>query len=350
MLHDARSIRSLCELAGGEDLEMTMRSILCSPRRAPTSECSVPLGHSGFAVRLIFPSLLLAFVLAAGPRVAYGQKPPAKASTPHVLSTVNGTPIGRDDVMYQATIVEGRKQQALTQDYLKKVLDGIIRDELIYQRAVALGHDADPGYQSALSLAMVQINAYKRKKLAEVFFRREVTEKAIVSDGEAQAYFAKNALRIRAELHVQQILVRKEAEIKTILKELKQGASFASVARRQFPNLPNLPNLPREPWDLGYLTWNQMPESWRNVVYDLKPGEHSGIIRGPNRRFWIVNLVERRENSNLGFADVEKQIKNLLKDAKVEQLRAKTLRDLRDKARIESFKWSVSEFEEKERN
>ena len=326
---------------------MNIRSILRGLRQVQTSECGAPLGHTGFWVRLFFPSLFLTFLLASGPTTSHGQSRSPEARAPNVLSTINGTPIGRDDVIYQATIVEGRKQPALTQGHLKNVLERIIRDELIYQRAMALGLDADPGYQSALSLAMVQINAYKRRKLAEVFFRREVTDKAIVSDAEAKAYFDKNVRRIRAELHLEQILVRKEAEIKTILKELDQGASFESVARKQFPSLPKLP---REPWDLGYLTWKQIPESWRNVVYDLKPGEHSSIIRGPNRRFWIVNLVERRENSNLSFADVEKHIKNLLKDAKVEQLRAKTLQELRDKARIEYFKWSVSEFDEKERD
>jgi len=273
---------------------------------------------------------------------------PAFADTSlDVLSTVNGKPIGRDDVMYQIKIGSDRERSALTQDRLEEVLEGIIRDELIYQRAKALGLDDDPGYQSALSLAMVQINAYKRQKLAEVFFRREVTEKAIVSNGEAQAYFAKNDSRIRAELHVQQILKRKETRIETILKELEQGASFESVARKQFPDLPKLP---RKPWDLGYMKWKQIPESWRDVVYDLKPGEYSGIIRGSNRRFWIVNLVERRENSDLTLADAQKDIKDILKDAKVQELRARTLQDLRDKAHIEYYKLSVSAFEEKEQD
>jgi hypothetical protein len=82
------------------------------------------------------------------------------------------------------------------------------------------------------------------------------------------------------------------------------------------------------------------------VVYDLKPGQHSNIIRGPNRRFWIVKLVGRRENSSLTPADVEKEIKEILKAGKVRQLRAKTLQDLRDQARIEYHKLSVEAFDE----
>lgn len=301
-----------------------------------------------FKLKTILFCLFLTSVLAAGQAdviIAGGQDSSPGSSAPDVLSTVNGTPISRNDVMYQFKTTGGRNRPALTQDYLKTLLEGIVRDELIYQRAMVLGLDGDPGYQKALALAMVQINAYKREKLAEIFFQREVTEKAIVSDPEAQAYFDKNAGRIRTELHVHQILKRNEAQIEPILKELQQGASFDSVARKQFPEFPATL---RNPWDLGYLRWKQVPESWRNVVYDLKPGQHSNIIPGPNRRFWIVKLVDRRENQALAFTDVRQEIKDILKDEKVRQLREKTLQDLRNQARIEYYKLSVDDFKEKE--
>jgi hypothetical protein len=276
--------------------------------------------------------LLLTALLAIGPAASYGQDPSAGPATPEVLATVNGTPISRDDIIYRIRRTKGRGELALTEGDLKKLLEEIIQEELIYQRATALGLDADPGYRDALAKVMVQVNAYKRKKLAKVFFRREVTEKATVSDAEAREYFAENAGRIRTELHVHRILKRKEAQIQKILKRLEQGEPFESIARKQFPKLPQTaPN----PWDMGYLEWKKIPESWRDGLYDLKIGEHSGIIRGPNRRFLIFRVVDRRENPDRTFADFEQAIKMILQVEKTRHLRQKALQDLRDRARIE---------------
>ena len=88
------------------------------------------------------------------------------------------------------------------------------------------------------------------------------------------------------------------------------------------------------PWDLGYLRWKQIPESWRNVNYDLNEGEVSGVIRGPNNRFWIIKLIDRRENTKTTFESIKPTILQVLKTEKVEELREKTDKDLRARASI----------------
>ena len=165
----------------------------------------------------------------------------------------------------------------------------------------------------------------------------------MIADADAKEYFSENAARIRTELHVYQILQRKADLIEQDLNELAQGASFETLAGKKFPKLPKAAGAP---WDLGYLRWKQVPEAWRNVVYDLKKGEVSGVIRGPNNRFWIIKLIDKRENQDITFESIKPIIVQVLKNAEREALREKTQRDLRAKASVVYLKDPVVPVEE----
>ena len=205
----------------------------------------------------------------------------------------------------------------LLPEHRRNVLEVIIRRELIRQKAAELGLEANPVYQETLRRMQAQIDAFKREKLPELYWRR-LAAKAEVRDAEAQDYFTENAKRIRSEHHIWQILLRDESSIMQSLSEIERGASFEQAARKTFPNLTNTA---MKPWDLGYLRWTQVPESWQSVVDDLKIGEVSGVIRGPNNRFWIIKLIDRREDTSITFESMKPVIMAQLKNAKIEQQR-----------------------------
>ena len=253
-------------------------------------------------------------------------RPPDSAKD--VLATVNGTPISEMDVRF--AMRSGTQHKEVPARHRKNVLDVIIQQELTSQRAIELGLDADPRYQRSLHRMEAQINAFKRKELAELF-RREIAGKVKISEAEAKQYFTRNAERIRTDLHVGQILMRKEGLIGQARKDIEEGKSFEEVAGKRFPRIPNAT---REPWDLGYMRWKQIPEPWRDVVYDLKKGEVSGVIRGPNSRFWIIKLIDKRVKPDITFESARPTIVELLKNAKAEELRAEADRELRAKATV----------------
>ncbi len=88
-------------------------------------------------------------------------------STEGVLATVNGTPIGEADVHF--ALSSGGHKKEIPPEHRKNVLETIIRRELIYQRAIEIGLDANPGYQEKLRRMEAQINAFKRNDLAKLF-------------------------------------------------------------------------------------------------------------------------------------------------------------------------------------
>lgn len=245
-----------------------------------------------------------------------------------VLVTVNGTPIVAADVNlamrggHEIEAVPGRRAG---------ILENIIQQELARQRAVEIGLDADSRFQAELHRMETQLNAFKRRALSELYFRHEAGRQAEVSDAEAKQYFAENEARIRTESHVWQILERTEERVQKALNDMQQGASFEEVARRRFPNLPKSAG---EPWDLGYLRWTQVPKAWRSVVYELENGEVSGVIRGPNHRFWIIQLIDTREDPHITFESVKPIIIGHLKNSKTEGLHEATYRNLQAGANI----------------
>lgn len=262
------------------------------------------------------------------PAVAAHQAAETPEATADILATVNGIPISELDVRYK--LKNDSRTTEVTPQYRRNALEAIIREEIVSQKAVELGLDADSVYQEKLRQMEAQMNAFKRRALTELFFRRE--EKAIVSEAEAEKYFAQNAARIRTELHVWQILQKgEEGPIEQALQDIKHGTPFEEVAARRFPKLPD--TAPK-PWDLGYLRWQQVPAPWRNVVYSLKKGEVSGIIRGPGKRFWVIKLIDERENRDVSFESVKPVIMDVLRSEKMERFREDVERDLRSNSRV----------------
>lgn len=277
--------------------------------------------------------LLLAAMAGTGnpaPTYAQSENEVAPLAAVNVLATVNGTPITTADVQFASKAAGSHQGQATPSDS-KDVLEKIILQELIYQQATQLGIDADAAYQDELRRVETEVNAFKRKKLAEVFFKRESTRQAVISDTQARAYFTANAERIRTEHNLWQILRRDEALINQDLNDIEHGVPFEKVAAKQFQDLPESLHAP---WDLGYLRWKQVPTEWTGVISGLKKGQHSGIIRGPNNRFWIIKLNDRRENMAVGYKDAKPVIIEMMKNDRAQQLREKTIHDLRDKAHI----------------
>ena len=175
-----------------------------------------------------------------------------------------------------------------------------------------------------------RVNAFKRKALSELFWR-EMASRVNVSDAEAKAYYTEHAARVRSEVHVWQLLWRDEASALRASSDLRAGISFAELARRRFSKLPEKSG---SPWDLGYLRWKQVPQPWQNTLKEMAVGDVSEIIRGPNKRFWIIKLVDRRENPDITFESIRSVIIEVLRSAKIETLRERINRELRAKANI----------------
>lgn len=244
-----------------------------------------------------------------------------------VAVRVNGAPITRAEVGAEA---KGEGHPGVPAGDEKGALEALVRQELAAQKAVELGLDPGPEYRAELGRLEAQVAAFKRRRLAAVYDRQAVA-KADVSDDEARRYYEKEGARIRTEVHVWQLLLRDEAQVEQARRDIESGVPFDVAARRLFPDVPATAGAF---WDVGYMRWSQVPEPWREVLAGLEEGQTTGVIRGPKSRFWILKLVDRRENPELTFDAVKPVVVEVLRRERAESARAEAERKLRSRARI----------------
>jgi hypothetical protein len=257
---------------------------------------------------------------------------PIPAVSGEVLATVNGAPITKQEVLF--LITNNRRyeaEEAPAPAMIKKVLEGIILQEIVSQKAVEIGLEDTAVYQEQLQKMRIQLANFKRKQLSKVFYRHEVTMKADVTDTEALAYATENAARLQNEVLVWQILHKDRKQIEQVKADLDRGESFEFVAARRFPNLPESNPTP---WELDYLNWEQVPDAWWDSLDDLALGETSGIIQESNRKFWIIKLVGKRNFADYNYETSKQRIKAILKKDKIKNLRESTISALRENAKI----------------
>lgn len=281
-----------------------------------------------FAFALALP--MGALFLRSGGAHEHGRAGAAPSgSAAVVLATVNGHVITAADL--DARVKAETRGMPIPADRRRGMLDGLVTQELMAQRARELGLDADPRFAEESAEADAQIAGFKRRRLADLFIEREIVAKTETTDAEARKFFDENGPRVRTELHLLQIFRRNRAAIDAAQAALSSGKTFEEVAGGSAEGMP--PGR-RAPWDIGTTKWLQLPEALREPAFALKPGEVSGVIAGPNDRFWIVKLVDRREDPAATFDTLRMPLNEFLRQAKLEARRAQAEKEIRDRAKI----------------
>jgi parvulin-like peptidyl-prolyl isomerase len=243
---------------------------------------------------------------------------------------VNGAPITERDLEHRwKRGAKGAPGHDAAAD--ANVLQTLVREELVYQKATQLGLDRDEQYRVRLDDLEAQVRAFKRQEMA-TRLRMWALQQSAVSDAEARAWFDANAALVRSRLHVLQILYKGERpEALKDAQEVKAGVSFEEVAARRYGAAPAGA---RAPWDLGELAWHQLPPQWRGVVDRLEPGQTSGVIDGEGDRAWVVKLVARRVEPTVSLETEKAKIVDVLASEKARELYERVLAEAKAKAAI----------------
>ena len=261
-------------------------------------------------------------------------QPAARAPAPKgvaghpVLAVVNGVALTDLDVT-QAFRAKSKEEEPRP-EVKAAILETVIRQELLAQKAAALGLEQDDQLQAQLAALQAQMNALRRSHLGEALYRDAIAKMTPVTEADAHAYFDANTARIHQEVHVMEIMERSEQAILAAQAELKAGAAFEEVAQKHL----RAPSPGRTPWDLGFLKWKQTPEPWQGAVAKLPIGEASEILRGPASRFWIIKVVARRENGAT-FDELKAVLLDDLRVARMDSVRAELDRTLMDGAHVD---------------
>ncbi len=238
--------------------------------------------------------LLLALGAATGLVLAaaglVGQRRTDRSSLPpSVVARVNGEPISTDDFQQLVAGLAGDRREPIDDQQRRQVLDRLIEEELLLQRALDLGFARkDPRVRADLTQAMIAAIVDESKDLQP-------------SDVELRAFYEENQAFFTPSgaLRVRQIFCRAptlgdvaatEARCADAAKRLRAGEDYATL-RQQLGDqeLSPLPDTPLPPSKLrDYLG----PTALRAVL-DLAPGAVSEPVRS-GTGFHVLQVVEHQ--------------------------------------------------------
>ena len=261
----------------------------------------------------------------------------AGAAYAGTIATVNGTNITEKEV--QEVLMQGtqgrynslppEKQQELT----KRVIDGLISQELVYSDAKKTGILKSTEYKKELEKVLERVKV----QLASKVWEKRQFEKVKVAEKDAKAYFNTHPEEFseKSKVKASHILLKTEKEAKAVTKELsglKGGAlnaKFAELAKAKSTG----PSGPKG-GDLGYFGQGQMVPAFNDAVFKMKKGD---VTKSPIKTqfgYHVILVTDKQESKNLPYKEVKGFIEQKLKVEVFKEQMQGTMAELKKKAKI----------------
>jgi len=235
------------------------------------------------------------------------------------IAIVNGKPVpkSRMDALAQQMARAGRQIPPEMQGQLK---EEVIAREIFVQEAQARGFDATDDYKNQMELSRQSI------LIRELF--ADYQKNNPVTDAEVKAEYDKfAAANAGKEYRARHILVEKEDEAKAIIAQLKKGAKFDAIAKKQSKD----PGSGANGGDLDWAAPSNYVKEFAEALTALTKGKTTETPVKTQFGYHIIRLEDVRDAQLPKFDDVKPQIAQQLQQQKM----SKFQEDLRAKAKIE---------------
>ncbi|MBI2734616.1 MAG: peptidylprolyl isomerase [Aquabacterium sp.] len=245
------------------------------------------------------------------------------------IATVNGkaVPKARVDAMLEQILKQqqpGQPATPKTPELEQKVKDEIVLREIFMQEAERRGLQGTADYKTQMEFARQSI-------LIRALFQ-DFEKKNPTTDAEAKAEYDKiKAANGDKEYRARHILVEKEDEAKALIAQIKAGAKFEDLAKKNSKD-------PGSAENGGDLDWanpgNYVPE-FSQALTKLDKGQMTDTPVKSQFGYHIIKLEDVRATQFPGFEEVKGQIIQRQNQAKL----AKFREDMKSKAKTD-YKFS----------
>jgi len=235
------------------------------------------------------------------------------------LAIVNGKPVPmtRLDALAQQVARSGRPVTPEMMDDLKKA---VIDREVLVQEAQKQGLDASPEFKTQMEFTR---DALLIRELISGFQKNNP-----VTDAEIQAEYDKFvAANSGKEYRARHILVEKEEQAKAIIAQLKKGAKFEAIAKKQSKD----PGSGANGGDLDWAAAGSYVKEFSDAMVKLAKGKTTETPVKTQFGYHVIRLDDVREAQLPKLEEIKPQIVQQLGQQKL----LKFQEDLRAKAKIE---------------
>ena len=239
------------------------------------------------------------------------------------VAVVNGKPVPKarvDAIVTQVQKQAAARNQQLPPDLDKLVRDKVVTDEILTQEAERRGLATSAEFKQQMDIA--------RQSILIGLLSADVEKKTTVSDADVQKEYDKiKAQSGGTEYHARHILVEKEDDAKAIVAQLKAGAKFEDLAKKNSKD----PGSAENGGDLDFAAPTSYVPEFSAAMVKLKKGEYTDVPVKSQFGYHIIKLEDTREAKVPPLADVKAQIQQRLSQQKAgafrDELRAKAKTD-----------------------
>ena len=257
----------------------------------------------------ILQAVAAAVLLGAVPVAALAQN----------AAIVNGKPVpkARMEMLAQQLAAAGRPVTPEMQDQLR---EEVIAREIFMQEAQKQGLDGTDDYKNQLELARQAI------LIRQLFENYRKTNP--VSDADAKAEYDKFvAANSGKEYKARHILVETEDQAKKILADLKKGAKFEDIAKKQSKD----PGSGANGGDLDWASPSSFVPEFSEAMVKLNKGEMTQVPVKSQFGYHIIRVDDIRQAQLPKFEEVKPQIVQQLQQQRLQKYQE----ELRAKAKVE---------------
>jgi len=303
-------------------------------------------------------------------------KPTPEPNKTEVAVTVNGVDITEGDIEAQFKplldrITSTRQQSpALIEQYKKmlrqQTLDRMVADRLldteIKQANITVTEQEVTGQLEEIASAQkITLEEFKKRmesfgqnfdEIKQQLQRQLAVQKLLdakfgdqvkVTEADAQTYYDENPDRFKTPEQVRashiliqpdpnmdpnQAKVKARAEAQDLLKQIKEGADFAELAKAH----SDCPSRERG-GDLNFFGRGQMVPPFEEAAFKLKPGQVSDIVE-TKFGYHIIKVTDHREADVIAYEQAKENILKMLKQRKQSELFKEYIESLKAKANI----------------
>jgi peptidyl-prolyl cis-trans isomerase C len=240
-------------------------------------------------------------------------------TTAQNIAIVNGkaVPKARVEALLQQA---ARAGQPVAPEMQVQARDQVVLREIFVQEAEKRGMGATPDYRVQMDLARQSI------LIRELF--EDFKKKNPATDEQAKAEYDKfKAQASGTEYRARHILVEKEEEAKALIAQIKGGASFEELAKKNSKD----PGSGENGGDLDFAKPESYVPEFGQALAKLKKGEMTDPAVKTQFGWHIIRLEDTREAPFPPFDEVKVQLKQRIEQNKLQQFQE----DLRAKAKTD---------------
>jgi peptidyl-prolyl cis-trans isomerase C len=235
------------------------------------------------------------------------------------IAVVNGKPVpsSRAQALKQQVEASGRP---VTPEVMEQIKQELITREIFMQEAKKRGLDASDEYKNQIELARQTI-------LIRALFA-DHQKKNPVTDADIQAEYDKFvAANGGKEYRARHILVETEDQAKALIAEIKKGAKFEDLAKKNSKD----PGSGANGGDLDWAAAGSYVPEFSGAMTKLEKGQMTDAPVKSQFGFHIIRVDDVREAQLPKLEEVKPQISQQLQQQKLGQFQE----DLRAKAKIQ---------------